>query len=104
MSKKLPVRVPHNSDLDQAVALMLAAASRPPRILAVPAPTALVMAFAETAIEPELRVWIEDAQNGVHTVKSRILHEVWRLFQQHGIQIPCPKRDLVCSFEQADAT
>jgi small-conductance mechanosensitive channel len=91
---KIPVRVPHESDLDQVLALMLEAAGRPPRILATPAPTALVMAFAETAIELELRVWIDDAQNGVHNVKSQILYEIWRLFQQHGIQIPYPKRDL----------
>jgi small-conductance mechanosensitive channel len=48
---KVPVRVPHDSDLDQALALMLEAASRPPRVLAAPAPTALVMAFGESAIE-----------------------------------------------------
>jgi small-conductance mechanosensitive channel len=91
---KVPVRVPHDSDLDQALALMLEAASSPPRVLAAPAPTALVMAFGESAIELELRFWIEDARNGVHNVKSQILYEIWCLFQQHGIQIPYPKRDL----------
>ncbi|MEA2770837.1 MAG: hypothetical protein QOD93_3799, partial [Acetobacteraceae bacterium] len=91
---KVPLRVPHDSDLDQALALMLEAASRPPRVLAAPAPTALVMAFGESAIELELRFWIEDARNGVHNVKSQILYEVWCLFQQHGIRIPYPKRDL----------
>jgi len=91
---KVPIRVPHDSDLDQALALMLEAASRPPRVLTAPAPTALVMAFGESAIELELRFWIEDARNGVHNVKSQILYELWRLFQQQGIQIPYPKRDL----------
>jgi small-conductance mechanosensitive channel len=91
---KVPIRVPHNSDLDQALALMLEAASRPPRVLVAPAPTALVMAFGESAIELELRFWIEDAQNGVHNVKSQILYEIWGLFQREGIQIPYPKRDL----------
>jgi hypothetical protein len=32
------------------------------------------MAFGETAIELELRFWIEDAQNGVHNVKSQVLY------------------------------
>ena len=91
---KVPIRVPHDSDLDQVLALMLEAASRPPRVLTAPAPTALVMAFGESAIELELRFWIEDARNGVHNVKSQILYEIWRLFQQQGIQIPYPKRDL----------
>jgi small-conductance mechanosensitive channel len=39
------------------------------------------MAFDETAIELELRFWIEDAQNGVHNVKSQVLYEVWRRCQ-----------------------
>jgi len=91
---KVPIRVPHDSDLDQALALMLEAASRPPRVLVTPIPTALVMAFGESAIELELRFWIEDARNGVHNVKSQILYEIWHLFQQYGIQIPYPKRDL----------
>jgi small-conductance mechanosensitive channel len=91
---KVPVRVPHDSDLDQALALMREAASYPERVLAVPAPNALIMAFGETAIELELRFWIADAQNGVHNVKSQVLYEIWRLFQQQGIRIPYPKRDL----------
>jgi small-conductance mechanosensitive channel len=41
-----------------------------------------------------LRFWIEDAHNGVHNVKSEVLYEIWRLFQEEGIQIPYPKRDL----------
>ena len=27
-------------------------------------------------------------------VKSQVLYEIWRLFQQQGIRIPYPKRDL----------
>jgi len=91
---KVPVRVPHDSDIDQALALMREAASLPRRVLAVPAPNALIMAFGETAIELELRFWIEDAHNGVHNIKSEVLYEIWRLFRQEGIQIPYPKRDL----------
>jgi small-conductance mechanosensitive channel len=91
---KVPVRVPHDSDLDQALALMREAASYPQRVLPSPAPNALIMAFGETAIELELRFWIKDAHNGVHNVKSEVLYEIWRLFRQEGIQIPYPKRDL----------
>ena len=70
-----------------------------PRTDAVPAPNALIMAFGETAIELELRFWIEDAQNGVHNVKSEVLYEIWRLFRQEGIQIPYPKRDLYVRYD-----
>jgi small-conductance mechanosensitive channel len=91
---KIPVRVPHDSDLDQVMKLMLEAAAAPRRVLESPLPTVLIMAFGESAIELELRFWIADAQNGVHNVKSEVLYGIWRLFQQQGIRIPYPKRDL----------
>jgi len=91
---KIPLHVPHDSDLDQAMTLMLEAAALPPRVLASPSPNVLIMAFGESAIELELRFWIADAQNGVHNVKSQILYGIWQLFQREGIRIPYPKRDL----------
>jgi len=91
---KVPIRVPHDSYLDQVIALIIEASAVPPRVLPTPAPTALIMAFAESAIELELRFWITDAQNGVHNVKSQILYEIWRLFKRQGIRIPYPKREL----------
>jgi len=100
---KVPVRVPHDADLDHVLGLLIEAASRPARILKTPPPNALVLAFGESAIELELRFWIEDAHNGVQNIKSDALREVWRLFQRHGIRIPYPKRDLfVRSEEYAD--
>jgi small-conductance mechanosensitive channel len=91
---KVQVRVPHDSDLDQVIALMREAATRPRRILSSPPPNVLILSFGESAIELEVRFWIADAQNGVHNVKSDVLYEVWKLFRQEGIQIPYPKRDL----------
>ena len=91
---KVLVRVPHDFDLDQVIALMREAASRPDRILTSPAPNVLILSFGESAIELEVRFWIADAQHGVHNVKSEVLYEVWRLFRREGIQIPYPKRDL----------
>jgi small-conductance mechanosensitive channel len=91
---KVQVRVPHDSDLDQVIALMREAVTRPRRILSSPQPNVLILSFGETAIELEVRFWIADAQNGVHNVKSEVLYEVWKLFRQEGIQIPYPKRDL----------
>jgi small-conductance mechanosensitive channel len=77
------------------LALMKEAAGRPARVLKNPAPNPLVMQFGESAIELELRFWIADAQNGVHNVMSEVLLEIWRLFRDHGIRIPYPKRDVV---------
>jgi small-conductance mechanosensitive channel len=91
---KVPVRVPHDADLDHVMSLMLEAAARPARTLKVPAPLVIIIDFGETAIDLELRFWINDARNGVRNVKSQVLYEIWRLFRRDGIHIPYPKRDL----------
>jgi len=97
---RVPVRAPLDADVDQVLALLKEAASRPARVLWTPAPTAVVMGFGESAIELELRFWIADAPNGVQNVKSEALLEVWRLFRAHSIPIPYPKRDLVMRPEE----
>jgi small-conductance mechanosensitive channel len=97
---KVPVRAPLDADLEQVIALLKEAASRPTRVLWSPAPTAIVMGFGESAIELEVRFWIADAHNGVHNVKSEALLEIWRMFRAHGIPIPYPKRDLFVHAEE----
>ena len=87
---KVPVRVPHDSDLDQALALMREAASYPERVLAVPAPNALIMAFGERAIELELGSGSRTPRMASTTSRARSFYEIWRLFQQQGIRIPIP--------------
>jgi small-conductance mechanosensitive channel len=69
---KVQVRVPHDSDLDQVIALMREAAARPRRILSSPPPNVLILSFSEIAMELEVRFWIADARNGVHNVKSEV--------------------------------
>jgi small-conductance mechanosensitive channel len=91
---KVPVHVPHDADLDKLMPLMMDAAATPTRVLKSPSPNVLLIAFGESAIELELRFWIADAQNGVHNVKSQVLYGIWQVFQQQGIRIPYPKRDV----------
>ena len=91
---KVRVRAPLDADLDHVLALMREAAGRPARILTTPAPNALLLEFGESAVELELRFWINDAPKGVQNVKSEALLEVWRLFRAHGIAVPRPARDV----------
>lgn len=91
---KVGVRAPLEADLELVLALMKQAASRPGRILAQPAPNALILAFGESSVELQLRFWIADAHNGVQNVKSEALLEIWRLFRQHGVPMARPLRDV----------
>ena len=56
-----------------------------------PSPDVHVTAFADSAIEYELRVWIKDiADNG--RIKSELRARIWESFKRHGIAIPFPIR------------
>lgn len=85
----LPIPVAHDSDLDQAMHLMVEAAREQPRVLAEPPPAALLTAFAESGISLELGFWIKDPENGTGALKSDINLRIWREFQKAGINIPC---------------
>ena len=52
------------------------------------------MAFGDSGIELELRVWIQDPEAGLGSVRSDINLAIWRIFKAAGIVIPYPQRDL----------
>jgi small-conductance mechanosensitive channel len=91
---KLPVGVAYGSNLEQARDLMLESAGDTKRVLKDPKPSFRLMGFGDNAVNVELRVWINDPQQGIHSAKSEILWGIWRRFQEHGIEIPYPQRDI----------
>ncbi|MBW8306310.1 MAG: mechanosensitive ion channel [Thiobacillus sp.] len=91
---KIPVSISYDNDPEQALALLAEAARANSRILADPVPTTRLMAFGDSGIELELRVWIQDPEAGLGSVRSDINLAIWRAFKDAGIVIPYPQRDL----------
>lgn len=91
---RIPIGVHYDTDLELATRLGVEAARSQSRVLNNPAPRCLVKGFGESAIDLEIRFWIQDADSGVSNIKSAVILEVWRLFREHGIRIPYPQRDL----------
>ncbi|HEY0663809.1 MAG TPA: mechanosensitive ion channel domain-containing protein [Thiobacillaceae bacterium] len=91
---RIPVSISYDDDPEAALALLREAANASPRVLADPAPTTRLMAFGDSGIELELRVWIRDPEAGMGSVRSEINLAIWRLFKEAGIVIPFPQRDL----------
>jgi small-conductance mechanosensitive channel len=91
---KIPVSISYDNDPEQALALLVGAAKANPRVLADPPPTTRLMAFGDSGIALELRVWIEDPEAGLGSVRSDINLAIWRSFKDAGIVIPYPQRDL----------
>ena len=91
---KISVPVHYDTDLHTAIELCLSAAKGTDRVLTEPDPKCLLIAFGDSALELELRIWIADAHNGVQNVKSDVLLKIWELFREHGITIPYRQIDL----------
>ncbi len=91
---RVPVGVDYAADLEKARDLMLETATDTGRVLKDPAPSCHLLSFGDSAVNLELRIWINDPQNGVGAVKSDLLWGIWRRFRDHGIEMPYPQRDV----------
>ena len=91
---RVPVGVAYGSDLEKVRELMLAAAADTLRVLKDPKPACLITGFGDNAVNLEVRVWINDPQNGIASVKSNLFWGIWQQFRDHGIEMPYPQRDV----------
>ncbi len=89
-----PVQISYGDDPEQAIAIMEAAARNCSRVLPEPPPVARLMGFGDNGIELDLRMWINDPENGVANVKTDVNLGIWRGFKEAGITIPFPQRDV----------
>lgn len=92
--QRLPVSISYHDDPELAMQLMLEPALEHPRVLKSPEPATRLLRFGDNGIELELRIWIEDPENGIANVRSDINLAFWRSFKEQGITIPFPQRDV----------
>lgn len=92
--QRLPIGISYDSDVHLAIKLAQDVAGEFDRILKDPAPKCLLKGYGDNALNLELRVWIQDAEQGVSNIKSEIYLRVMAQFKEHGIQFPYPQRDI----------
>lgn len=88
------VGVSYDTDIEEAIRIMEEAARSRPRVLAEPAPKALLTQFADSSINLELGFWIADPQEGLGGVRSDVNLAIWKAFKEQGIEIPFPHREV----------
>jgi small-conductance mechanosensitive channel len=91
---RIPVGVSYDTDVRKAMAQCVEAGTAESRVLKDPAPVCHVTGFGDNSVDLELRVWITDPVNGFGNVRSAVLLGIWDRFQENGIEIPFPQRDL----------
>jgi small-conductance mechanosensitive channel len=90
----IPFGIAYRSDLNKAKTLALSAATSIDRILKIPEPKCYILEYGDSTVNLELRVWINDPQNGMDNVRDAVLMAVWESFHANGIVIAFPQRDL----------
>ena len=87
------VGVSYESYLETVIRSLREVAAEHPEVLKNPAPDVLHTGFGDSAWNMRLRIWLEDSQRHLE-VHSEINCAIVRKFQQNGIEIPFPQRDL----------
>jgi small-conductance mechanosensitive channel len=90
---RIPVGVAYGSDVDLVLRVLKEAAETDPRVLSSPPPNPLFLRFGDSALDFELHTWIAEV-NDLLSVTSHLCQEIASRFQQAGIEIPFPQRDL----------
>ncbi|MCW5576725.1 MAG: mechanosensitive ion channel [Burkholderiales bacterium] len=90
----LSLQVAYATDLDEARRIMIECAAAHPRVLKDPAPGTLITAFADSGINLELGVWVDDPDKGLGGLRSDLYGAIWREFRKRGIEIPFPQREI----------
>jgi len=84
---KLPVQISYDDDPEFAMEIMIKACETSDRVLKVPAPQARLLSFGDNGIDLELRLWLNDPQNGIGAVKSDVNLAIWKGFRS-GLSLP----------------
>ena len=73
----------------------IAAATGVTRVLAVPnAPVCHIVGFGDSSVDYILRFWISDPTSGLTNVRGNVYLALWDAFQDNGISIPFPQREV----------
>ncbi len=86
--------VSYESDPRAVKQLVEAAACKPNRVVAHPAPVCHLVAFGDSSVDFSLRFWITDAHEGLTNVRSAVMFEIWDVFKENDIAIPYPHREV----------
>lgn len=96
------IQVAYHTDLVKALDILKTAAANQPRIASNPSPLAVITNFGENGIDLRLSFWVKDPENGFSALLSAVLLDIWKQFNEYGIEFPFPQREIrILNEEQA---
>lgn len=96
----LEFQVAYSTDLDLLFEKVREVCSAHPNVISgehIPIefrPDAEIAGFGESGIDILVEFWMEGIDDGENRVGADLLHAIWRVIQEHGMQIPFPQREV----------
>ena len=87
--------VAYDSNPHQVSALAIEAASGCQRVFAGKKPVCWLTGFGDSSLNFVLRFWINDPREGLTNIRGVVLLALWDTFEEHGVQIPYPHREVI---------
>jgi len=90
---RVPVGVAYGSDVDQVCSVLEEIAIAHPKVEKQPSPRVRMRAFGASSLDFELLAWIDHPKfRGL--IRHDLLRNIYKAFQQNGIEIPFPQTDI----------
>lgn len=90
----IEIGVSYGSDIKLASNLILEAANEHPRCCKHPEALCFLDNFGDSSVNFLLYFWVDNIIEGAKRPKSDVLFSIWDKFEQNGIEIPFPQRDV----------
>ena len=90
---RIPIGIAYDSDVKKVKELINNISLELDWVMREPPPKVVVKSFGDSSVNLEARVWISKPRRRMDTI-SHITDRVKEVFQQEGIEIPYPKRDI----------
>ncbi len=74
--------------------IAIEAAQSVDRVLKAKAPVCHIVGFGDSSVDYILRFWISDPTGGLTNIRGNVYLALWDAFQEHGISIPFPQREV----------
>jgi len=96
---RIPIGIAYDADIKKAKELIIKTALELDWVMQKPAPKVVVRNFGDSAVDLQARIWISRPRRRMDTI-SHVTDRVREVFQEEGIEIPYPKRDIYIKKEE----
>jgi MscS family membrane protein len=90
---RIPIGIAYDADVKKAKEIIKNISLELDWVMRDPPPKVVVRSFGDSAVNLQARVWIKEPRRRIDTI-SYITDRVKEVFEQEGIEIPFPKRDI----------